>query len=157
MQLVMAMVTGCQWDGATLALKSQQPVMDRIWASIRPRVYVGERRESNTLNTNTDMKGPTRGFKVCAKGLATRAAGQSARQARFRGTIAQASWATSTWSHHTSSSVRRMRGQAGSGQQRRRGHASRRGADSDIGMRRRWWTLGGLLPTSSGLPGEFPR
>jgi len=23
----MAMVTGCQWDGATLALKSQQPVM----------------------------------------------------------------------------------------------------------------------------------
>jgi hypothetical protein len=24
---VMAMVTGCQWDGATLALKSQQPVM----------------------------------------------------------------------------------------------------------------------------------
>jgi hypothetical protein len=27
LQLVMAMVTGCQWDGATLALKSQQPVM----------------------------------------------------------------------------------------------------------------------------------
>jgi len=26
-QLVMAMVTGCQWDCATLALKSQQPVM----------------------------------------------------------------------------------------------------------------------------------
>jgi hypothetical protein len=29
LQLVMAMVTGCQWDGATLALKSQQPVMGR--------------------------------------------------------------------------------------------------------------------------------
>ena len=27
LQLVMAMVTGCQWDGATLALKSQQPVI----------------------------------------------------------------------------------------------------------------------------------
>jgi hypothetical protein len=25
----MAMVTGCQWDGATLALKSQQPVMTK--------------------------------------------------------------------------------------------------------------------------------
>jgi hypothetical protein len=89
------------------------PGMDRIRASVRTRVYIGEHRESNTLNTNTDMKGPTRGFKVCAKGLATRAAGQSARQARFRGTIARASWATSTWSHHTSGSVRQMRGQAG--------------------------------------------
>jgi len=27
LQLVMVMATGCQWDGATLALKSQQPVM----------------------------------------------------------------------------------------------------------------------------------
>ncbi len=28
LQYVMAIVIGCQWDGATLALKSQQPVMD---------------------------------------------------------------------------------------------------------------------------------
>jgi len=27
LQLVMATVTGCQWDGAMLVLKSQQPVM----------------------------------------------------------------------------------------------------------------------------------
>jgi len=27
LQLVMVMATGCQWDGATLALKSQHPVI----------------------------------------------------------------------------------------------------------------------------------
>jgi len=27
LQLVMVMAMGCQWDGTTLALKSQQPVM----------------------------------------------------------------------------------------------------------------------------------
>jgi len=30
MQLVMAMVTGCQWDNATLALKSQQHVVKDV-------------------------------------------------------------------------------------------------------------------------------
>jgi len=27
LQLIKAMVMGCQWDGATLALQSQQPIM----------------------------------------------------------------------------------------------------------------------------------
>jgi hypothetical protein len=39
LQLVMAMVTGCQWDGATLALKSEQPVMIELLA-VSPRIIV---------------------------------------------------------------------------------------------------------------------
>jgi len=35
LQLVMAMVTGCQWDGATLVLKSRQPIMWAIMLNTR--------------------------------------------------------------------------------------------------------------------------
>jgi len=40
LQLVMAMVIGCQWDGAMLVLKSQQPVMYFVLNQLKTTVIV---------------------------------------------------------------------------------------------------------------------
>jgi len=52
LQVVKAMVMGRQWDGATLAMKTQQPVMHPTLHLTPKHPLVTDRRSNNGQNLN---------------------------------------------------------------------------------------------------------